>query len=85
MYYTYVMYNKLENKFYIGVTADIKKRITEHIQRKTLSSRRIKPVKLIYCEMCLSSKDARAREKQLKTGFGRGYLRRRLKNYLVGL
>jgi hypothetical protein len=32
-------------------------------------------------EACLSKEDASEREKQLKTGFGRGYLKRRLKNY----
>jgi len=39
--------------------------------------------KLIYYEACLSKKDAQNRERQLKTGFGRGYLRRRLKDYLL--
>jgi putative endonuclease len=40
--------------------------------------------KLVYCEVCLSKKDAQNRERQLKTGFGRGYLKRRLKNFLMG-
>jgi predicted GIY-YIG superfamily endonuclease len=34
---------------------------------------------LAYYEVCFSKKDALIREKQLKTGFGRSYLIRRLK------
>lgn len=40
---------------------------------------------LVYYEACLSHKDAAEREKQLKTGFGRGYLKKRLKDYLTGM
>jgi len=36
---------------------------------------------LIYYEACLSKTDARKRELQLKTGYGRGYLKRRLQTY----
>jgi predicted GIY-YIG superfamily endonuclease len=33
---------------------------------------------LLYFEACFNKEDAIAREKQLKTGFGRAYLKRRL-------
>jgi hypothetical protein len=36
------------------------------------------PVTLEYYEACRSEDRARLREKQLKTGFGRAYLKRRL-------
>jgi len=44
----------------------------------------MKDWKLVYYEVCLSKKDAQKRERQLKTGFGRGYLRKRLENYFEG-
>jgi putative endonuclease len=36
------------------------------------------PLKLLYYEACNIPEDAIAREKALKTGFGRAYLKRRL-------
>jgi putative endonuclease len=36
------------------------------------------PVQLVYYEACLDLALAKARERQLKTGFGRAYLKRRL-------
>lgn len=82
IYYTYVLYSKNLNKFYIGSTNDLKRRIAEHKNGKTYTTLRMKDFKLAYYESCLSKKDAQDREKQLKTGFGRGYLRKRLKDYL---
>lgn len=80
MYYVYVLYSKEQNKFYIGSTNDLRRRIYEHGANKSLSDRRLKNLQLVYYEACLSKVDALKREKQLKTGFGRGYLRNRLKN-----
>jgi putative endonuclease len=40
------------------------------------------PFKLIYYEACSSGKDAFAREKYLKSGMGKRYLKNRLKDYL---
>jgi putative endonuclease len=82
-WYTYVLYSKNLNKFYIGSTNDLERRLKEHRRGKTYTSFRMKDHKLVYCEICLSKKDAQDREGQLKTGFGRGYLRKRLKDYLM--
>ncbi len=82
IWYTYVLYSKKLDKFYIGLTDDLKRRLKEHRDGKTYTTLRMKGHKLVYYEVCLSKKDAQAREKQLKTGFGRGYLRKRLENFL---
>jgi putative endonuclease len=37
-----------------------------------------RPLKLVYYEGCLNKTSAILREKQLKTGFGRAYLKKRL-------
>ena len=39
------------------------------------------PFKLIYFEVCLNSKDAFAREKYLKSGMGKRYIKNRLKYF----
>lgn len=80
MYYVYVLYSKEQNKFYIGYTEDLRRRMREHNSGKSLSDRRIKNLNMVYYEACLSKTDAQKREKQLKTGFGRQYLRTRLKD-----
>lgn len=85
MYCVYVLYDKIRDKFYIGLTCNLKRRIYEHRRNKTYTTQRMHDPKLVYCEICLSKKDAQNRERQLKTGFGRGYLRRRLKNFLMGV
>jgi len=84
MYYTYSLYDKRQNKFYTGSTNDLKRRISEHRSGKTHTTSRMKDAKLVYYEACISKKDAQERERQLKTGFGRGYLKRRLKDFLGG-
>jgi len=81
-WYTYALYSKNLNKFYIGSTNDLKRRLIEHKNGKTHTTLRMKDFKLAYYEVCLSKKDAQDRERQLKTGFGRGYLRKRLKDFL---
>jgi len=78
-YYTYVLKSKMDDKLYIGWTDDLKKRIKTHLCAKVKSTKIRLPINLVYYEACLSRNSAIRREKQLKTGFGRLYLKRRLK------
>ena len=82
MFYTYVIENKNGNR-YIGFTNDLKKRIIEHNNNETYTSRRLKgPWKIIYYEDCANKLDAHQREKYLKSGRGWAYLKRRLHYYI---
>lgn len=86
MYYTYTLlcvdYRRKRQEFYIGYTEDLSKRLTEHKNGKIKTTKSFGTIKLIYYEVCLNKTDARKRELQLKTGFGRGYIKKRLENYL---
>jgi len=82
MFYVYVFYDKIRKIFYTGYTNDLKRRVAEHNCGKTQTTSRMEDKLLVYYEASISKKDAEEREKQLKTGFGRGYLKKRLKNYL---
>ena len=84
MFYTYAFYDKTRKIFYIGYTNDLKRRVAEHNCGKTQTTSRMDDKMLVYYEACISKEDAMEREKQLKTGFGRGYLKKRLRNYLEG-
>ena len=83
MWYVYVLLSQKTNHWYIGSTKDLKKRILNHNQGKNLSTKHGVPWKLIYCEIGLNKDDARAREKYLKSGMGRRYLKNRLKFFFV--
>ncbi len=85
MYFVYVLYDKKLKKFYIGVTKDIERRLREHKRGNTLATKNFQNFDLVYYEACICKEDAYEREKQLKTGFGRGYINRRISNYLQSL
>ena len=78
MFFTYVLTSGRDNKFYIGVTEDLEKRIEEHHKGAVTPTASRRPLKLIYYEACLNAKDAIKREKCFKIGFGRHFLKNRL-------
>jgi len=78
-YYTYVLTSLKDEKYYIGWSNNLKKRFEEHKQGKVSATKNRRPLKLIYYEACLNKNKATEREKYFKTGFGRRYLKQRLK------
>lgn len=83
-YYTYVIQSLKDKKWYTGCTDDLRKRLKMHNNGKVSITKDRRPFRLIYCEVCLNKEDAYAREKYLKTGMGKRYLRNRLKKFLTG-
>ena len=81
MFYVYVLRSTLNGELYTGYTSDLKRRLSEHNQGLSTSTKRYKPWKVIYYEACLNDKDARRREGYLKTSQGIRLVRRRLKEY----
>ena len=84
MIYVYVLFSLKDQKFYVGYTKDLKKRIKDHTDGKVYSTKNRRPLQLIYYEACLAEKDAIHREKYLKTTYGKRYIRNRLRYYLTG-
>ncbi len=82
MFYTYVLLSEKDEKFYVGVTKDLRERLEKHKIGKVKSTANRRPLKLIYYEACLDERDAIKREKYFKTGFGRRFLRNRLESFL---
>ena len=77
-YHTYILLSKVDHKLYVGWTIDLKKRLDQHNKGLVESTKSRKPFKLVYFDSCLSKDKAIKREKQLKTGFGRAYLKRKI-------
>ena len=78
LFYTYVLLSDKDNKLYIGWTVNIKERMWLHQRGKVTATKDRLPVRLVYYEACFKKELAISREKQLKTGFGRKYLKKRL-------
>jgi len=81
MFYVYILESIKNKNLYIGYTIDLRRRFQEHNQKENFSTRPYAPWKLIYYEACLDEKDAKRREKYLKTSQGRRLIKRRLKEY----
>ena len=66
-FYVYILKSLKDGKFYIGLTADLERRVSEHQNGKNISTSKRLPVELIYYEAFLSKKDAQRRERYFKT------------------
>ena len=78
MHYTYVLQSAKDGRWYTGATKDLRTRVGDHPKGRVESTRSRRPLRLIYYEACLSDADAKRRERYLKTGKGKRYLRQRL-------
>ena len=82
MSYVYVLRNLNNGRLYTGFTSDLKKRFARHRNNLSPATRQRGPFELIYYEASLNSRDGLAREKFLKTGPGKKYLKNRTKRFL---
>jgi putative endonuclease len=82
MFYVYLLHSVTDEGFYIGYSTDLKRRLSEHKQGASVATRHRGPWKLIYYEAYTERRDAEGRERYLKSGGGRRFLRRQLRHYL---
>ncbi|OGD61938.1 excinuclease ABC subunit C [Candidatus Berkelbacteria bacterium RIFOXYA2_FULL_43_10] len=81
-YYVYVLLSFKDNKFYIGSTPDLKRRLKQHSSGQVDSTKNRLPVKVIFYEAYLNKYDAFRREDYLKSSKGKTALRNMLKEHL---
>lgn len=79
-YYVYVLKSQKDGLLYTGYTSDLRKRLNQHESGQVASTKNRLPLELIYFEGCRNQQDATRREKYLKSGNGKIYLRNRLRN-----
>ena len=82
MIYTYLIESTKDNRWYTGFAHDLRKRFKQHNENRVQSTKGRGPFKLIYYEDCLNVMDAVEREKYLKSGMGKRYIKNRLKRFL---
>ena len=80
-YYVYVLLSQKDGLFYTGYTSNLTNRLEEHNSERVPSTKERRPLKLIYWEGCMNQQDATRREKYLKSGNGKIYIKNRLSNY----
>jgi len=81
-HYVYLLQSKKDGLWYTGCTNDLRKRLAEHSSGQASYTKNRGPFSLIYYEACRTAEDAYRREKYLKTGIGKRYIRNRLKRFL---
>lgn len=80
-YYVYILQSKMTGELYKGYTVDLVKRLKEHNHGLNFSTKRQRPWNVIHYEAYLNEKDAKRREKYLKTSQGMRLIKRGLKEY----
>jgi putative endonuclease len=76
MFFVYVLQSEKDNKRYIGFTDNLERRLQEHTNGKVKSTKNRRPLKLVYLEEYDSKIETMNREKFLKSGFGRSFLKK---------
>jgi putative endonuclease len=83
VFYVYVLRSESDAGFYIGYSANLRKRIQEHKEGFSFATSFRGPWRLIYYEAYLNQEDALGRERYLKSGSGRRFLKAQLRHYLA--
>ncbi len=66
MYYTYILFSKIKNKYYVGSTSNMEERIRKHNSNHKGFTGKTNDWELVYTEEFNAITDALSREKQIK-------------------
>jgi len=79
MFFVYIIRSIKTKKYYVGCTNNIERRLKEHNNNKTFSLKNRGPFELIYKEEYSTLKEARKREKEIKSYKGGNAFKRLLR------
>ncbi len=79
MFFVYAIKSKVKNFIYVGLTSNLENRILRHNSGYERATKPYRPYELIYYEVQETRIKARQREKYLKSGVGKEFLRRLIK------
>ncbi|MCF7812156.1 GIY-YIG nuclease family protein [Candidatus Gracilibacteria bacterium] len=80
MFWTYVLKSKQRDYIYVGLTNNLDRRISEHTTGKEKTTRAYAPFRLIHFESFQTRPEARKREKFLKSGCGKEWVKQKFKH-----
>ena len=79
MYYVYHLQSKnYPDKYYVGLTNDVERRLAEHNAGKSIHTNKFRPWKLVSYTAFLDQSRAEKFEAYLKTSSGRAFAKKRL-------
>ena len=82
MFYVYLLHSAKDDGFYIGFSTNLRSRLRQHQNGESFATSHRGPWKLVYYETYTEREDAEGREKFLKSGAGRRFLRAQLRHYM---
>ena len=85
MVFVYVLISEIKGlRLYVGMTNNVERRLKEHNEGKQKSTKAYKPWKLFTIEKFETRKEARVREKYLKSGSAKERLKDKWSRSSVG-
>ncbi|MBI2446869.1 MAG: GIY-YIG nuclease family protein [Parcubacteria group bacterium] len=75
-YFVYAIRSTQRNYIYVGLTNNIERRIKQHNDGKEKTTRAYSPFRVIYVDKFEDRKSAREKEKYLKSGTGKEFLKK---------
>jgi putative endonuclease len=65
----------MRNYTYVGLTNNVQRRFFEHQSGKNKTTKPYRPFKIILVQECATRQEARERERYLKSGVGKEFLK----------
>ena len=75
MYIVYILHSVSFNRTYTGMTNNLERRLNQHNTGRNKSTKGFAPWKVIYKESFETRLEARKKEKYLKSGVGREFMK----------
>lgn len=75
MYYVYALKSESRNYIYVGITNNLDRRVHQHNSGQNQTTKPYRPFMLLYNEDFPMRIEARKREKYLKSGTGKEFLK----------
>lgn len=75
MFCTYAIKSTTRNDIYVGLTDNLVRRFNEHQVGKNKTTKPCRPFKLIYSELHDTWETAMGREKYVRSGIGKAFLK----------
>jgi putative endonuclease len=75
MYYVYALKSLVDGRIYVGFSSHVQRRVMEHNSGYVFSTKGYRPWELIHQESVNTRTEARIRERYLKSGIGKEFLK----------
>ncbi len=83
-YFVYILRSLKDKSFYVGISKDTRQRLRDHNYGDSKYTKGHRPYELIYKEKFIDRPSARKREKFLKSGTGREFIKKKFPGSSVG-